>query len=48
MRYGPRLYGPYNQEKPRKEVPALGKLKEWTQRRIPGGLTRKLHGRLSR
>jgi pimeloyl-ACP methyl ester carboxylesterase len=33
---------------PRKEVPALGKLKEWTRRRIPGGLTSKLHGRLSR
>jgi len=33
---------------PRKEVPALGKLKEWARRRIPGGLTRKLHGRLSR
>jgi 3-oxoadipate enol-lactonase len=33
---------------PRKEVPALGKLKEWTRRRIPGGLTRKLHRRLSR
>jgi pimeloyl-ACP methyl ester carboxylesterase len=33
---------------PRKEVSALRKLKEWARRRIPGGLTRKLHGRLSR
>src|ERR671917_161021 len=29
---------------PRNEVPALGKLKEWTRRRITDGLTRKLHG----
>ena len=33
---------------PRNEVLALGKLKEWTRRRITDGLTRKLHGRLSR